>query len=129
MNLAKRVRVTLVKGRGRGRQIGVPTYNFRIPSDFSIAYGVYAGWMSVSGKKYPAAIHFGPRPVYEEKQPTLEAHILGKTVPDISHAETELELVAYIRGVQNFLTPQKMVEQIQKDVIGIKTILKLDGNG
>ena len=55
----------VIKGRGRGREIGYPTLNLGIPRNFSVRQGVFAGWVIIDGHQYPGAFHFGPVPTFK----------------------------------------------------------------
>jgi len=136
--LPLKIKVKKVKGKGRGKELGVPTLNFAVPESLKIASGVYAGTLLVSNKSYPAAIHFGPRPVFDEEDTSLEAYIIISHSGDPAMAgdsriderfwssqndEMELEIVKFIREIRNFENSAKMVEQIKKDVKEIKKFL------
>lgn len=115
--------IQIIKGAGRGKGLGIPTINGAIPRDFPYKHGIYAGWVYTGNKKYPAAIHFGPRPVFDDPKPSLEAHILEQ-VSDVADT-IEIELLTHIRDIQHFATPQKMLAQIQKDIQRIKQLLDI----
>lgn len=119
----QKITVQTIKGRGRGKKIGIPTINFSIPASLTIAHGIYAGWLTVTGDRYPAAIHFGPRPVFGENDISLEAYILGGDIPAKLVIEAELEFVAFIREVADFGSPGDLVAQIEEDVRKIKMVL------
>lgn len=114
-----------VKGRGRGKKIGLPTFNFSIPKNLHLAYGVYAGWLYKNNKKFQAAIHFGPRPQFAESDPSLEAFILDE-LPKNNVVPLKLEFVEFIRIIKKFPTINDMLTQIDQDILQIKEILKLD---
>lgn len=123
MNLPQSILVTRTSGKKRGKKLGIPTINFIIPKKLQLSHGIYAGWV-VLEKKYPAAIHFGPRPQFSENDPSLEAYLLGKSINIVSEKVT-LEFVQFIRTVQTFPTVKDMLAQIQKDVAKIKISLSL----
>ncbi|MBI4067110.1 riboflavin kinase [Candidatus Gottesmanbacteria bacterium] len=119
--LPLKIKAKVIKGKGRGKGLGIPTINFEIPEDLNISYGVYAGRLLMNKKIYPAAIHFGHRPVFQEEDKSLEAYILDKFNENIT--EGELEFIKFIREIRNFPNPQEMVNQIKKDVGEIQRIL------
>lgn len=112
----------VIKGQGRGKKIGIPTINLK-PENIDIPYGIYAGFIFVGNKKYKAAIHFGPRPVYKEKDPSFEVYIIEKELPKLAQNQYKVITVAYIRKVMNFPSEKDMVEQIEKDVGQIIEVL------
>jgi riboflavin kinase/FMN adenylyltransferase len=55
----------VVHGEKRGRAIGYPTANIGLVENATIpADGVYAGWLSVGGNRWPAAISIGTNPTF-----------------------------------------------------------------
>lgn len=111
-----------IKGHGRGRKIGVPTINFN-PRNIDIPFGIYAGIITDDDKKYKSAIHFGPRPLYKEEDPSFEVFIIQKDLPVISKKKYTIEVVGYIREIMDFKTEKDMVKQIEKDVLKINQLL------
>lgn len=113
-------RVKVIPGKGRGKKIGVPTYNFTVPDNLAIKHGVYAGWLCVNDKLYPAAIHFGPRPTFFDQQITLQIHLITNNLP-LSFKEAKIEFASFIRPIKTFPTAGAMVVQIKKRHRGNKT--------
>lgn len=109
----------IVRGDQRGRILGFPTANIRIPDIDPSAFGVYAG--RVDGRA--AAISIGVRPTFgDELEPLLEAYILdfdgdlyGKTV--------DVEVVERIRGEARFTSVDALVEQMREDVRKVRELL------
>lgn len=112
----------VVKGKGRGKTLGFPTINFSLNENPEVKHGVYAGTVRFGDVTYPAAIHYGPKPVFQEKDITLEAYLL-KNITFVPQ-EGEVVLIKYVRDIQSFPSPKEMVEQIEKDVEEIKESLK-----
>lgn len=119
------ISVQRTSGKGRGRQLGIPTFNFMIPTTLKLPYGIYAGYLMNEEKKYKAAIHFGPRPQFNEMDPSLEAYILEGHIENIL-IETEMEFVAFIRQINSFSTVDAMLQRIDIDINEIEKILKID---
>lgn len=120
--LPLKIKSTVIKGKGRGKGLGIPTINFEIPQNLEIPYGVYAGRLVTKDKIYPVAIHFGPRPVFSEEDISLEAYVLEKFESVIK--EGEVVFIKYIREIKEFTT-QEMIIQINQDIREIKKILKI----
>ncbi len=114
--------MTVVRGFVRGHQIGIPTINCAVPTHFILNHGIYAGWVTFNNKKYPAAIHYGPRPVFGEDDVSFEAHLL-KPIKDAIPAQVQVETVCFIRKVVSFPSVESMISQIEQDVIKIREIL------
>jgi riboflavin kinase/FMN adenylyltransferase len=106
----------VVRGEGRGRQLGYPTAN--VHSDRHVAVpadGVYAGWAVLRGQKLPAAISVGTNPTFEGRKRTVEAFILDFD-EDIYGCELAVEFVERIRGMEKFESVDELVEQMGRDV-------------
>lgn len=118
--------VTLTTGKGRGKKMGIPTLNFEIPPNLELKHGIYAGWLIVGSQRFKAAIHYGPRPVFEETDPSLEAYLLEGT--EIQHEKPmKIAFQAFIREILHFPTPAALVKQIAVDVEQIKQALNPSG--
>ncbi len=113
----------VIAGQGRGRRIGFPTINMEIPEGLGATHGIYAGWVHVHDKRYPAAIHYGPVPTFQEVSPTLEAYILSGQISSLP-SEVEFDLVAHIRDIKLFLNAEELAAQIKSDVEDVQKILK-----
>lgn len=120
--MRKTFNLTPIKGHGRGKKIGVPTINF-YPENIDIPFGIYAGILIDDNKKYKSAIHFGPRPLYKEEDPSFEVFIIQNDLPVITKKKYTIEVVGYIREIMNFKTEKDMVKQIEKDVLKINQLL------
>lgn len=116
-----------IKGKGRGRKIGIPTVNLEIPKNFRLQTGVYAARVSAEDKTYKGALHFGPVPVFNDAAESLEVYLLDietDFLPDLFEKKIRVEIVKKIRNIKNFPTPKAMVERIQRDIEEVKKALK-----
>lgn len=113
----------IIPGRGEGRKLGFPTLNLEIPADFSADRGIYAGWAWVNEEKLPAAIHYGPVPVFDVKKLSLEVHVIDREI-EPAPKEVSFELVKHLRDIGDIPNVDALREQIGKDVDAARTILK-----
>jgi riboflavin kinase/FMN adenylyltransferase len=114
----------VVRGEGRGRQLGFPTANVRTDRHVAIpADGIYAGWAVLHRKRLPAAISVGTNPTFEGKQRTVEAYILDFD-EDIYGVELGVEFVARLRGMVKFDSVEALVEQMGRDVEQARELLR-----
>lgn len=105
----------VVKGEGRGRQLGYPTANVR-PADVVVpGEGVYAGTCLVEGKPIAAAISVGTNPTFGDNPVSLEAHLLDWQ-GDIYGAEIEVEFISKLRDQRKFVSEDALTEAIGDDV-------------
>ncbi len=114
----------VVRGKSRGRRIKFPTLNFVPPDSLKAEQGIYAGWVTIGDRRYPAAFHYGPAPTFGEATVSLEAYLLD-TVLDTPPLEATFELIHYLRAVQNFSSPETLSDQIAKDVLQTRQKLRL----
>jgi riboflavin kinase / FMN adenylyltransferase len=109
-----------------GSNLSYPTVNLDakvLPS--SLKRGVYASWVKVGDKTYPAAAHFGPRLIKKELEDVLEIYILDFSA-DIYGEEISFYLEQYIREVMDFIDFSSLKNQITLDIEKIKEVLKVD---
>ncbi len=110
-------------GAGRGKRIGTPTINIKLEDvPDGILRGIYACYATIEAKKYPAVAHFGPRPVFKDSE-TFEIHLLDTRIENFPEKLT-IELIKYLRNVQDFVSTEALLEAIQKDILEAKSILK-----
>lgn len=114
----------VVHGAARGRELGFPTANLSPDSEGLIpADGVYAGWLTDAGVRYPAAISVGNNPTFEGvPQKQVEAYVIDRELDLYDHA-VDVEFVERIRGMVAFEGIERLVEQIADDVARARSIL------
>jgi riboflavin kinase / FMN adenylyltransferase len=114
----------VVRGEGRGRQLGYPTANVHTDRHVAIpADGIYAGWALLRGKRLPSAISVGTNPTFEGRQRTVEAFILDFD-EDIYGVELGVEFVERLRGMERFDSVEALVEQMGRDVEQARDLLR-----
>jgi riboflavin kinase / FMN adenylyltransferase len=106
----------VIRGDGRGRQIGFPTANVRTERYAAIpADGIYAGRAVLAGKRLPAAISVGTNPTFEGRERRVEAYLLDFD-DDIYGDELGVEFTARLRGQARYERVEDLIEQIGRDV-------------
>ncbi|MEI7653191.1 MAG: riboflavin kinase [bacterium] len=124
-----------VGGHKRGLKMGVPTINLQVPTHFDYEHGIYAGKIGLvrvgaaARTWYPAAIHFGFKPTFDEDDVTLEVNIIDTEPQNIipyDPGNIQVCLTKRIREIVKFDTPTFLVEQIQKDIALIRSLLRDD---
>ena len=114
----------MVRGAGRGKQLGYPTANVRSDRHVAVpADGIYAGWAVLRGERLPAAISVGTNPTFEGKERTVEAYILDFD-EDIYGVELGVEFVERIRGMESFDRVEDLIEQMGRDVEQARRVLR-----
>ncbi len=113
----------VVRGAGRGRQIGMPTANLAVPAERIIpAYGVYATWCWVGDERLPAATNIGVRPTFDNGMPTVETHILD-FAGDLYGQSLRLEFVLRLRPERRFSGVDALLAQIRRDLTNAQRAL------
>ena len=112
----------VIKGQGRGKTLGFPTFNLEIPANFSAKPGIYAGWVWLKDQKYLGAFHYGPIPVFSQPDLHLEVFVLDYN-SDQSLTHLDFELLRYLRPVRKFASPQALSTQISRDVAQVRAKL------
>lgn len=113
---------TTTGGRGRGKKIGIPTINIEldnVPDNFE--HGIYACRISFGGQVYAGAIHYGPRPVFQDTV-AFEVHVLDEVV-DIPPERVDIEIVGCIRDVMDFPSTELLVARIAQDIEETRAML------
>jgi riboflavin kinase/FMN adenylyltransferase len=121
---APTVRGEVVHGAARGRELGFPTANLSPQSEGLVpADGVYAGWLTDDGKRYPAAISIGNNPTFDGvPQKQVEAYVLDQEIDLYDHV-VEVSFVEHIRGMVAFTGIDPLIKQIEDDVVKTRAIL------
>jgi riboflavin kinase / FMN adenylyltransferase len=124
----------VVKGRGKGTELGYPTANIDPHEQIIPVEGVYAGFVSVAdnidqlarlSQKIPAAFSLGRAKTFVSDHPLLiEAHILDEKSGNLYDKYLAMDFIDFIRNQQRFKTPEKLKEQIVKDCRAAQDILK-----
>ncbi|WP_448004052.1 bifunctional riboflavin kinase/FAD synthetase [Agromyces bauzanensis] len=114
----------VVHGAKRGRGLGFPTANLSPESEGLIpADGVYAGWLTDAGTRYPAAISVGDNPTFEgvpKKQ--VEAYVLDRDLDLYDHV-VDVEFVERLRGMVAFTNVPDLIETMRGDVDRARAVL------
>ena len=115
----------VVHGAKRGRELGFPTANLSPESEGLIpADGVYAGWLTDAGVRYPAAISVGSNPTFEGVPPKqVEAYVLDEDIDLYDHV-VEVSFVSRIRGQVAYEGVGPLIAQMTRDVERVRRILR-----
>ncbi|NNG98568.1 bifunctional riboflavin kinase/FAD synthetase [Gordonia araii] len=132
-----RVEGVVVRGDGRGRELGFPTANVAPPMYAAIpADGVYACWFTVigpgakvgkvkHGKRYQAAVSVGTNPTFSGRARTVEAFVLD-TEADLYGQHVAVDFVERIRPMEHFDSVDDLIKAIADDVDRTRVILARD---
>ncbi|MFA6532541.1 MAG: riboflavin kinase [Patescibacteria group bacterium] len=116
---------THIKGKGRGKPMGFPTINLKIPDDFELKNGIYAVKVIIEKKVFKGALHYGPVPTFGELQKSLEVYLIettGEEIIELDEKIIKIETIKFLRDVIKFKLVEDLVNQIKEDVIEIKKL-------
>ncbi len=119
------VRAPVEHGDARGRTMGFPTANMHLQDGCPLAFGVYAVRVILPADGRPVhdgVANFGIRPMYRTVTPLLEAHLFDFN-GDLYGQVLTVEIVAWLRGEENFSSLDALVEQIGLDAARARKIL------
>lgn len=102
----------VVRGDGRGRELGFPTANLDVPNSLLVPPdGVYAGWTN----GHRAAVSIGTNPHFDGVERRVEAHLLDFD-DDLYGRRLVVELWRPLREQARFDSLEQLVAAIAADV-------------
>lgn len=120
----------VVKGFGRGgKQLGCPTANLSCDDLggqvlLELPTGIYCGFATVDGQgPYKAVTSIGWNPYFDNKEKTVEPHLLHDFDADFYGSTIKLVLCCHLRPELNFNSLEDLVAAIQKDIADSKQLL------
>jgi riboflavin kinase/FMN adenylyltransferase len=106
---------TVVRGAGRGREIGVPTANMTTVNELPPPPGVYATTVRIDGIVRPSITNIGMRPTFGDvSAPVIETHIFDFD-RDLYDRELRLSFVQRLRDERAFPDVDALRAQIEAD--------------
>ena len=119
------LRGPVVHGEKRGRTIGYPTANLGLVDNATIpADGVYAGWLTVGGQRWQAAISIGTNPTFPGvRGRQVEAYAIDEVGLELYDQEAKLEFGYRLRDTLKFDGLEPLLVQMKQDCIQAKVLL------
>lgn len=110
------MRGVVIRGDGRGRQIGVPTANISVGEDLLLPkHGVYASTVLAGGQWYPSVTNVGVRPTFDGAAVTVESHLLDVDL-DLYGETLDVAFLLGLRDERQFEGVEALVAQIHQDI-------------
>lgn len=113
----------VVRGDGRGRELGFPTANVEVPGASSLPPdGVYAGWCErPGGMRFVAAISVGTRPTYysQDGARLVEAYLLDFD-GDLYGERVRVGFGPMVRAQTRFDSSDVLIEQMRRDIEAVR---------
>jgi len=111
-------------GEGRGRTLGCPTANLRLPLDrVAPADGIYASVAILDHERHDAVAYIGTRPTFDGGERGLEVSILDGT-HELYGRTLSVEFIGRIRGDAQFNSGEALSRQIASDADSARGILR-----
>ena len=108
----------VVRGSGKGVQLGFPTANLEPASELIPANGVYVTRAYLNEKIYPSVTNVGYRPTLHEESsgsPVVEPHLLDFD-EDLYGRPMKLDFCFRLRAEKKFANVSELQKQIGRDV-------------
>lgn len=107
---------TVVKGDGRGAEIGFATANLEVPEEKQLpSHAIYGATVHIGGSAHHGLVHLGPRPTLEESKVRVEVHLLDFSARDLYGEKITVTPEVVLRKVEAFSSLEALVTQIKKD--------------
>jgi riboflavin kinase/FMN adenylyltransferase len=117
----------VVRGDGRGVELGFPTANVPPPEDKVLpATGIYATFVHTADRAYGAATSVGTRPTFGGKEIVVEAHLLDFE-GTLYGEPIGVHFVQRLRDELAFSSVDPLIAQMQEDVKATRRILAAVG--
>lgn len=114
----------VVRGDGRGRELGIPTANLApVPRSPVAATGIYAGSAHLPGSSHPAAISIGYNPTFtdDRRAVRVEAHLLDFDA-DIYGSPIRLDLIRRLRDEIRYDDVSDLLAQLDRDIAAVRAL-------
>jgi riboflavin kinase/FMN adenylyltransferase len=118
--LGRRVSVfgTVIKGDGRGMELGFPTANLNLHHEIKPPSGVYATKAFMDGREYNAITNIGTCPTFEkntyDNEPLVEVHIIDFN-ESIYGKDLEVQFLYKLREETKFENADELKRQLERD--------------
>ena len=112
----------IVRGDGRGSQLGYPTANIHAEKQIHPPNGVYAIRAKLEDKLYGGVLNMGKRPTVDGLNFQVEAHLFNFS-EDVYGREIEVYFIKKVRNERKFAAVESLAEQIGQDVEIAQSIL------
>lgn len=112
----------VVDGDKRGRTIGFPTANIRLPQQVRLAQGVYAVFAHVDGVRHAAVASWGRRPTFDNGAPVFESFLFDFS-GDLYGKTISVTPISYLRPELKFDGVQALIDQMNNDAAEGRALL------
>jgi riboflavin kinase/FMN adenylyltransferase len=119
----------IVHGDKRGRELGFPTANIRLPADCRLRHGIYAVRMQrAGGAILDGVASYGRRPTFDNGPPLLETFLFDFS-GDLYGETVSVSFAGWIRAEEKFESVDALVAAMNRDSANAREILAQAGPG
>lgn len=108
-----RLRGKVIKGEGRGKDLGFPTANISIRK--KITEGIYLSKITANGKIYNGLTFIGKAITFGATKTFAESYLLDFS-EDLYGKEIIIQLLQKMRDNKKFSSPEDLIQQMNEDV-------------
>jgi riboflavin kinase / FMN adenylyltransferase len=110
------LRGPVVRGDGRGQELGFPTANVQVgdPDKLLPKEGVYAVHATLRRGEFRGVLHLGPRPTFQGSPPSVELHIFDFE-GDLYGETVRVDFCGRIRDIHRFASRSELIAAIRDD--------------
>jgi riboflavin kinase/FMN adenylyltransferase len=101
-------------GDKRGRDLGYPTANLRMPEDCPLLQGIYAVKVKLGGTWHDGVASYGRRPTFDNGAALFEVFLFDFS-GDLYGETLRIHVVSYLRGEEKFDSAEALVAQMDRD--------------
>lgn len=105
----------VIRGQGKGKELGFPTANLEVPESFDFKYGIYAANINEDKK---GILYWGTK---GGQNPSLEIYIFDFD-GDLYGTQIQFQVGEFIREDKHFDSDKALVVQIKNDIKRVKEI-------
>ena len=113
---------TVIKGQSRGKNLGFPTANISCKNEI-IPHGLYLSYTVSQGQRRPSLTNIGTSPTFGPSETHVESHIIDFN-ENLYGQSQKIQLLKKLRDEIEFRHPDKLVEQMKKDLAAARTYFK-----
>lgn len=107
----------VVKGDGRGKELGYPTANLKIKNEDKLlpANGIYAAECIIEGENFHGLLCIGSRPTFTSAGDVVPEIYIYNFDREIYNTEIQVNLIEHIRGEEKFNSAEELIQQMNND--------------
>src|SRR3954463_1668374 len=105
---------TVIHGEKRGRDLGYPTANIRLPASCGLKHGIYAVRVGRGSERFDGVASFGRRPTFDNGAPLLEVFLFA-FCGDLYGPTLDIAFIGFLRHELKFAGIEPLMRQMDDD--------------